>query len=103
MFILKKTKLFRDWMNDLADLKVKHLITVRLTRLEMGLMGDVKPIGKGLSELRIDYGTGFRVYFMKRDKEIIILLTGGDKKTQQQDISKAHDMADYIKKGNNDE
>ena len=68
-------------------------IQVRIDRLELGLKGDAKPVGEGVSELRIDYGPGYRVYFVERGQELIILLAGGDKRTQAIDIKKAIELA----------
>jgi putative addiction module killer protein len=79
----------RSWLNDLRDLQAIARINVRIRRLSLGNPGDVKPVGEGVSELRIDYGPGYRIYFVKRGGMIIILLYGGDKRTQQSDIAEA--------------
>lgn len=80
---------FTEWLNGLADLKGKRKIAIRITRLQAGLYGDCKPVGEGVSELRIFFGPGYRVYFGERDGNIVILLCGGDKSTQDKDIRTA--------------
>ena len=90
---IKQTETYRKWEARLRDERVRVLITARLTRLAYGLAGDVKPVGHGVSELRIHYGPGYRVYFRKRGNAIIILLCGGDKSTQAQDIKTAIRLA----------
>jgi len=80
-------------MKSLKDLIGKAHIDRRVDRLEKGNPGDVKPVGEGVSEMRIDYGPGYRVYYKDTGKEIIILLCGGDKSTQEQDITKAKKIA----------
>jgi putative addiction module killer protein len=77
----------------LRDRQAKALIDIRVRRLSMGNPGDVKPVGKGVSELRIDYGPGYRVYFIQRGETLIILLAGGDKQTQERDIKTALNLA----------
>ncbi len=89
----KQTETFRRWRMRLKDLRVRALIASRLDRLAYGNAGDVRPVGQGISELRIDYGPGFRIYFQKRGKTIIILLCGGDKSTQARDIQTAKRLA----------
>lgn len=94
MIEFKQTETFRKWRLRLRDDRARALIASRLDRLAFGNAGDVKPVGQGISELRIDYGPGYRVYFMKRGKEIIILLCGGDKSTQAKEIVTAKRLAD---------
>jgi len=77
----------------LRDRKARARIDVRIRRLSLGNPGDVKPIGSGVSELRIDYGPGYRVYFVRRGPMLLILLAGGDKRTQERDIKKALELA----------
>jgi putative addiction module killer protein len=89
----KQTETFRKWRMRLKDQRIRALIASRLDRLAFGHAGDVRPVGLGISELRIDYGPGFRVYFQKRGKTIIILLCGGDKSTQAKDIQTAKRLA----------
>ncbi|MDR2244187.1 MAG: type II toxin-antitoxin system RelE/ParE family toxin [Burkholderiales bacterium] len=89
MLKLIESSVFEAWMLKLRDVRARALIATRLRRLKEGNAGDVKPVGEGLSELRIDYGPGYRVYFMRRGIEIIILLCGEDKSTQEADIKAA--------------
>ena len=93
MFRLKQTETFRRWERRLKDQRARALIAARLLRLASGLAGDVAPVGEGISELRIHYGPGYRVYFQRRGAEIVILLCGGDKSTQVQDIKAAKQLA----------
>ena len=93
MIEFKQTETFRKWRIRLKDVRIRALIASRLDRLAFGNAGDVKPVGHGISELRIDYGPGYRVYFMKRGNTIIILLCGGDKSTQAKDIQTAQRLA----------
>ena len=90
---IRKTETFLKWFKKLKDLTGKYLIAARISRLEEGNFGDAKPVGEGVSEMRIDYGPGYRVYYKDTGKEIIILLCGGDKATQQKDIAKAKELA----------
>jgi len=80
-------------LDDLNDLRAWARIQVRIERLAAGLPGDVKPVGEGVSEMRIDYGPGYRVYFIRQGRELVILLAGGDKRTQVGDINKALRLA----------
>ncbi|MEB3175328.1 MAG: type II toxin-antitoxin system RelE/ParE family toxin [Cyanobacteriota bacterium] len=80
---------FAQWLDSLQDLKAKARIAQRLDRVTLGNLGDYKPVGRGVYELRIDYGPGYRVYFAQMGKTIILLLCGGDKKTQTRDIELA--------------
>lgn len=93
MIELKQTETYRKWEQKLKDRRAKAIIAARLFRLSNGLLGDVSSVGQGVSELRIHYGPGYRVYFQQRGTEIIILLCGGDKSTQQQDIEAAKKLA----------
>ncbi len=93
MFEFKQTETFRKWRLRLKDERARALIASRLDRLAFGHAGDVKPVGQGISELRIDHGPGYRVYFERRGKTIIILLCGGDKSTQDKDIQTAKRLA----------
>lgn len=93
MVELFKTSTFDAWLRNLRDRRAKARIAARIDRLASGNPGDVKPIGGGLSELRIDHGPGYRVYFMQRGSIIIVLLCGGDKSSQQRDIEKAKALA----------
>jgi putative addiction module killer protein len=89
---VRKTLVFEQWFNRLRDVRAQARIQVRLDRIELGLLGDAKYFD-GIGELRIDYGPGYRVYFVKRGKAIVILLCGGDKSSQQRDIAKARQLA----------
>jgi putative addiction module killer protein len=90
---LRQTEIFRKWRMKLKDERARVLIASRLDRLAFGNAGDVKPVGQGVSELRIDHGPGYRVYFQKRGNTIILLLCGGDKRTQDRDIEIAKRLA----------
>jgi putative addiction module killer protein len=85
----KQTETFRKWRLNLKDERARGLIASRLDRLVYGHAGDVEPVGQGISELRIHFGPGYRIYFHKRGKTIVILLCGGDKSTQAKDIKAA--------------
>jgi len=93
MKTIKQTDTFRAWERKLKDQRARAAIADRILRVANGLMGDVKPIGHGLSELRINYGPGYRVYFQQRGNELVILLCGGDKSTQDRDIKQAQQLA----------
>lgn len=93
MIELKQTGSFRKWRLRLKDERIRALIASRLDRLAFVNAGDVKPVGVGISELRIDYGPGYRIYFQQRGNTIIILLCGGDKSTQEKDIKTAKRLA----------
>ncbi len=83
---VRKTEAFAAWIGGLRDRQARARIEVRIVRLASGNPGDVKPVGEGVSELRIDYGPGYRVYFVRRGAALIILLAGGDKSSQARDI-----------------
>lgn len=89
MIELRKTEVFARWLDGLRDLQARARVQARIERLAAGNAGDVAPVGEGVSELRIDYGPGYRVYFKQRGRELILLLAGGDKRTQARDIEKA--------------
>ena len=105
MLEVRRTELFSQWMCELRDSKARARIQTRIDRLQLGLRGDVQPVGidrlqlglcgdvqpvgEGISEMRIDYGPGYRVYFIQRGKQLVILLAGGDKRTQDRDIKTA--------------
>ncbi|MDR2797134.1 MAG: type II toxin-antitoxin system RelE/ParE family toxin [Treponema sp.] len=90
---IRETATFRKWFSGLRDVLAKRRIDIRIRHLVMGNHGDVAPVGEGVSELRIDYGSGYRVYFKDTGKAIIILLCAGDKSTQNRDIKKAKELA----------
>jgi putative addiction module killer protein len=89
MVLIRRTNLFMKWLTGLRDQKAIARIQIRIDRLALGNPGDVSPVGSGISEMRIDYGPGYRVYFSQRGSEIVILLCGGDKTTQKSDIENA--------------
>lgn len=97
MLQIRKTDVYAAWIDDLRDVKGRARILVRIERLAAGNPGDVKPVGEGVSELRIDYGPGYRVYFTRRGQELVILLAGGDKSTQATDIKTALRLARNLK------
>jgi len=87
---------FTAWLDDLTDEPVRGVIAARIKRLALGLMGDVVPVGDGVSELRIHLGAGWRVCFVQRGKEVIVLLAGGSKRTQKADIKRAKALASRL-------
>ena len=93
MFSVLQTEEFETWLDALADRKAVKLIRNRLLRIEGGLLGDVEPVGEGVSEIRIHYGPGYRIYFVLRQRVVIVLLCGGDKSTQRKDIKRAKALA----------
>ena len=93
MIEIRKTDVFARWLDDLRDLRARARIQARIERLSLGNPGNVKPVGEGVSELRIDYGPGYRVYFKRRGRKLIILLAGGDKSSQAKDIKVALRLA----------
>jgi len=90
---IRRTSVYKKWIKDLRDSRARYRILTWIKRLEEGNPGDVKPVGDGISEMRIDYGPGYRVYYKDTGEEIIILLCGGDKRTQQADIAEAKRIA----------
>jgi putative addiction module killer protein len=93
MITIRETEQFKTWLRGLRDRVTQAVINARIRRISSGNFGDSKPVGSGVSELRIDYGPGFRVYFTQRGREIVILLCGGDKSTQSGDIEAAKQIA----------
>ena len=93
MVEIRKTETFAKWVNGLNDIHARARILVRIERLGTGNPGDVKPVGEGVSELRINYGPGYRVYYKKQGQFVIILLAGGDKRTQSRNIKTALHLA----------
>lgn len=94
---VRKTSVFAHWLDSLDDLRARARILVRIERLVAGNSGDVRPVGAGVSELRIDTGPGYRVYFLKRGNFLIVLLAGGDKSSQTRDIKRAQALAREIR------
>ncbi len=93
MHEIRKTDTFAKWLDGLRDIHARARVLARVERLATGNPGDVKPVGEGVSELRIDYGPGHRVYYTMRGRTLIILLAGGDKRTQAADIKTALRLA----------
>jgi putative addiction module killer protein len=93
MIEVRQTTIFREWLDGLVDQRAATRIAQRIVRLQAGLLGDVKPVGSGVSELRIDHGPGYRVYLVQRAQILIILLCGGDKRSQRRDIALARTLA----------
>lgn len=93
---IRQTEIFSDWFKSLRDKRAKARISARIDRASMGNFGDCAPVGEGVSEMRIHYGTGYRVYFTQRGRELIIILAGGDKHTQDKDIKTALELARSI-------
>lgn len=97
MIEIKQTATYMTWERKLKDQRAKAAIAARIFRLANGLQGDVSPVGQGVSELRIHYGPGYRVYFQQRGMEIVVLLCGGDKSSQSRDIETAKRLANEWK------
>lgn len=97
MFTIRRTRDFADWIKTLKDFRAQARIADRIDRLAAGNPGDVKPVGEGVSELRIKYGPGYRVYFVREGSVVYVLLCGGDKSTQDKDIRLAKKLAQQLK------
>lgn len=93
MFSVRPLPEFIEWLDGLSDASVRGVVAARIKRLERGLMGDVEPVGDGVSELRIHFGAGWRIYFVQRGVRVIVLLAGGSKRTQKTDIKRARSLA----------
>jgi putative addiction module killer protein len=93
MLEVRQTSVYSEWFADLRDRTAKVRIDIRIRRLSLGNPGDVKPVGEGVSELRVDHGPGYRVYFIQKAGVYIVLLAGGDKSTQERDIRNAKALA----------
>lgn len=102
MIEIRETEVYKKWFGSIKDRKTRSIIDIRIRRISLGHFGDVAPVGKGISELRIDYGPGFRVYFLKRRNVLVILLCGGDKSTQEKDIQKAIELARWVMEQDNE-
>lgn len=96
MIEIRQTRSFERWFARLHDQDARARILARIRRLSLGNTGDVRPVGHGVSELRIAYGAGYRVYFVTRGSDLVILLAGGDKRTQDSDIKRAIKLADSV-------
>jgi len=96
MIKIHKTEIFTNWFDNLKDRRARARVQARIDRMELGNFGDVAPVGEGVSELRIFYGPGYRVYFVQRGFTVVILLSGGDKSTQNSDIVKAKELAKQL-------
>jgi putative addiction module killer protein len=90
---VRQTQVFARWFESLRDRRARARIDARIRRLSLGNPGDVRPVGEGVSELRIDYGPGYRVYFVQREQTLVVLLAGGDKDSQTRDIKTALRLA----------
>ncbi|MFZ2237318.1 MAG: type II toxin-antitoxin system RelE/ParE family toxin [Dokdonella sp.] len=93
MLEVRQTAVYATWFAGLSDRAARTRIDIRVRRLSLGNPGDVKPVGEGVSELRVSYGPGYRVYFVQRGEEIVVLLAGGDNSSQARDISAAKSLA----------
>ena len=96
MIEIRRTEAFTVWIDGLRDRGARAIIGRRLERCSRGVFGDVKPVGSGVTEMRIDHGPGYRVYFVQRGSEVVILLCGGDKASQKRDIIKARELAEDV-------
>lgn len=99
MYQVKRTEQFIKWMKNLRDVYAKSRINNRLKHVELGNLGDSKSVGDGVFEMRIDYGPGYRLYYMNVNGEVIFLLIGGDKSSQQRDIEKAKEIKKELNNG----
>ena len=102
MFELRQTQIFAEWLADLKDIEAVKLIKRRVARLEAGLFGDTKHVGHGVLELRVHHGPGYRVYYTKRGDLLLLLLVGGDKGSQANDIDKAIELARSFQDSNHE-
>jgi putative addiction module killer protein len=93
MFDVRQLPEFTAWLDNLTDTAVRGTVLARIDRLELGLKGDVQPVGEGVSEMRIHLGAGWRIYFIQRGTQLIVLLAGGSKRTQNRDIKRAKALA----------
>ena len=96
MVEVRTTRLFAEWLDGVGDAQAKARILVRLRRLSLGNFGDCKSVGNGVSELRIDYGPGYRIYLTRQGSSVVILLAGGTKKSQSRDIKRAIALAQEL-------
>ena len=96
MIEIRQTETYRKWFRGLKDRTARARINIRIRRLSLGNSGDAKSVGEGVLELRIDYGPGYRVYFLQRRSVVVVLLCGGDKSSQRRDIQKAYELAKQV-------
>ena len=96
MIEVRQTEEYSAWLHGLRDANAVARITGRIRRMEMGNPGDYKSVGHGIQEMRVDYGPGYRIYYVHRGAKIVILLCGGDKRTQQQDVKRAWKLAETL-------
>jgi len=96
MIEIRQTETYRKWFDSLKDRNARMRIDIRIRRISLGNFGDVKPVGEGVFEIRIDYGPGYRIYYLLKKNTVIILLSGGDKSTQSKDIQRAHELAQRV-------
>ena len=96
MYTVRQTEEFQDWLDDLSDKRAQLRIAARLRLAEAGNLGDWGPVGGPVSEFRVDYGPGYRLYFTRRGNLLIIMLAGGDKSSQKRDIKRAHKIASEL-------
>ena len=96
MIEVRQTDEFKTWLRRLKDDNALARIVTRIRRIEQGNLGDTKSIGSGVMEIRVDYGPGYRIYYVRRGAAIVILLCGGDKRTQRQDIRRAQELAERL-------
>lgn len=92
MLVVQRTEEFNDWLKELADAKARTIILARIDRLVLGNLGTHRPVGDGVSELKVDFGPGYRVYYTRRGNTLVVLLCGGDKSTQKRDIKRAEKL-----------
>jgi putative addiction module killer protein len=96
VYEVRQTDEFAEWLQGLADARAKARIAARIQRATLGNLGDVESVGGGVSEMRIEYGPGYRVYFVTRKRELIVLLCGGDKSSRRRDIRRAKKLAEEV-------
>ena len=99
MYSIRPLPSFTAWIDGLRDESLRGVVVARIKRLERGLMGDVQPVGEGVSELRIHLGAGWRLYFTQRGPQVVVLLAGGSKRTQKKDIMRAKTLAALLDAG----
>lgn len=100
MYLIQKTEYFDKWLRKLKDIRAKAKILTRLKRIELGNLGEYRPLRSNLFEIKIDYGPGYRIYFSFRERTVILLLIGGDKSTQERDIKKALEILHEVENKN---